>query len=215
MARETKLGPAQTGQKRPWDKAISCSSNYDLDYKLYRDNVPYRVYEYQRIPPLINHVPVKIRKNHVGMGVKSSFSPHKVPRNSHRAPGQIKFQTEELHSIRGELSQIKAQVDRLLESLERMDQQRDQLPGTESNEENRVPGSKGSSRRTAEPQQEPRGQRAPPEADSSKESTDAKEAVSGPALPPSSPCVWVLMPLCEQGRALGLCRRSQWWLGEA
>lgn len=38
-------------------------------------------------------------------------------------------QTEELHSIRGELSQIKAQVDRLLENLEHMDQQRDQLPG--------------------------------------------------------------------------------------
>lgn len=38
-------------------------------------------------------------------------------------------QTEELHSIRGELSQIKAQVDRLLETLERMDQQRDQLLG--------------------------------------------------------------------------------------
>lgn len=38
-------------------------------------------------------------------------------------------QTEELHSIRGELSQIKAQVDRLLENLECMDQQRDQLPG--------------------------------------------------------------------------------------
>lgn len=36
--------------------------------------------------------------------------------------------TEELHSIRGELSQIKAQVDRLLENLEHMGQQRDQLP---------------------------------------------------------------------------------------
>lgn len=38
-------------------------------------------------------------------------------------------QTEELHSIRGELSQIKAQVDHLLETVDRMDQQMDQLPG--------------------------------------------------------------------------------------
>lgn len=37
--------------------------------------------------------------------------------------------TEELHSIRGELSQIKAQVDSLLESLEHMDQLRDRSAG--------------------------------------------------------------------------------------
>ncbi|XP_040489509.1 uncharacterized protein LOC103673565 isoform X2 [Ursus maritimus] len=86
-------------------------------------------YEYQRIPPLISHVPVKIRRTRVGLGVKSSFSPHKGARKSHLPREQIKFQTEELHSIRGELSQIKAQVDRLLENLEHMDQQRDQLPG--------------------------------------------------------------------------------------
>ncbi|XP_019501967.1 PREDICTED: RNA-binding Raly-like protein [Hipposideros armiger] len=182
MAREPKPGPAQTRQKRRWGTAISCSSNYDLDYEMYRDNVPYRVYKYQRIPPLINHVPVKIRKTYVGMGVKSSFSPHKAPRNSHRAPGQINFQAEELHSIRGELSQIKAQVDHLLEILEHMDQQRDQISGTEKSGENRVPGNNGSSRRTTEPQQEPRGPRAHPEAGSYKESTDSEEAVKNHAL---------------------------------
>ncbi|XP_034880684.1 heterogeneous nuclear ribonucleoproteins C1/C2-like [Mirounga leonina] len=90
---------------------------------------PSRVYEYPRIPPLINRVPVKIRRTQVGLGVKSSFSAHKGARKSHLPREQIKLQTEELHSIRGELSQIKAQVDRLLENLERMDQQRDQLPG--------------------------------------------------------------------------------------
>lgn len=36
---------------------------------------------------------------------------------------------EELHSIKGELSQIKAQVDSLLESLDRMDQRRERLTG--------------------------------------------------------------------------------------
>ncbi|XP_032344080.1 uncharacterized protein LOC116666091 [Camelus ferus] len=119
----------------PWPIPIYLchSRNYDLDYELYREDIPYsRVYEYQRIPPLINGVPIKIRRTHVGTGLRSNFSPHKAPRNSHLPPGQIKLQTEELHSIRGELSQIKAQVDRLLESVERMDQQRDRLPGEES-----------------------------------------------------------------------------------
>lgn len=36
---------------------------------------------------------------------------------------------EELHSIKGELSQIKERVDSLLESLERMDQRRERLSG--------------------------------------------------------------------------------------
>nr|XP_023412276.1 uncharacterized protein LOC111752568 [Loxodonta africana] len=150
MPQELKTGQARAGQKRQPGTAIFCS-NYDLDYKLYRKDVPYRVYEYQRIPPLINRVPVKIRKTHVGMGVKSSFSPHKVPRNSHLAPRQIKLRIEELHAIRGELSQIKAQVDSLLESLEHMDQQRDQPAGTKDHEENRGAGSEKFSRGTTEP----------------------------------------------------------------
>ncbi|KAM7059550.1 uncharacterized protein WM277_006148 isoform 2-T2 [Molossus nigricans] len=182
MAQEPTPSPAQPGQKRQQDTAISCSNNYDLydnsNSELYREDVPYRVYKYQRIPPPINHVPVKIRRTHMGMGVKSSFSLHKAPSKSHLPPRQIKIQPEALNLIRGELSQIKAQVDRLLESLEHMDQQRDQLPGTEDSEENRGPGIKGSSCRTTEPQQEPRGQRAHPEAGSSEDSTDLEEGIN-------------------------------------
>ncbi|KAB0399794.1 hypothetical protein E2I00_000898 [Balaenoptera physalus] len=178
MAREPKPGPARPGQKRPWGRAISC--NYDLDYKLYREDFPYRVYECQRIPPLINRAPIKIRSTHVGVGVKSNFSPHKAPRNSQLTPKTKPVRTEELHSIRGELSQIKAQVDRLLDSVERMDQQRDQLSGTEDCQQNRGSGGKGPSCRTTEPQQEPRGQRAHPEADSS-QNTDLEAAVKNHA----------------------------------
>ncbi|XP_065754468.1 RNA-binding Raly-like protein [Phocoena phocoena] len=178
MAREPKPGPSRPGQKRPWGRAISC--NYDLDYKLYREDFPYRVYEYQRIPPLINRVPIKIRRTHMGMGVKSNFSSHKAPRNSQLTPKIKPVQTEELHSIRGELSQIKAQVDHLLDSVERMDQQRDQLSGTEDCEQNRGSGSKGSSCRTTDPRQEPRGHRAHPEADSF-QNTDLEEAVKNHA----------------------------------
>lgn len=50
----------------------------------------HRVYEYQRVPPLTNHMPVKVRRSHTGMGVKRSFSPQKALRKSHVPPGQIK-----------------------------------------------------------------------------------------------------------------------------
>ncbi|XP_063467783.1 uncharacterized protein [Symphalangus syndactylus] len=80
-------------------------------------------YEYQRIPLLINHMPVKIRRAHMGMGVRSGFSPQRASRNSYQPSGQKKFPTEELHDIQGELQQIKAQVDSLLQSLEHVDQQ--------------------------------------------------------------------------------------------
>ncbi|XP_035868092.1 uncharacterized protein LOC114488390 [Phyllostomus discolor] len=211
MAREPSPGPVRPGQKRRWEPVTPCSSNCDLDYKLYREDVPHRVCEYQRVPPLINHTSVKIRRTHTGMGVKRSLSPHKAPRKSHVPPGQKRSerrgaalictareglglrglvetltpgplaagQLEGLHSIRAELSRIKAQVDRLLEHLEHTDQ----LPGTED-EENRVPGIKGSSRSTTEPQQEPR---AHPEAGSPQDSRDPEAAVSGLAPPPSSP----------------------------
>lgn len=44
---------------------------------------PCRVYEYQKIPPLINRIPVKARRTHVvGAGSKSSPSPQPAVRSS-------------------------------------------------------------------------------------------------------------------------------------
>ncbi|XP_036919545.1 uncharacterized protein LOC118999228 isoform X2 [Sturnira hondurensis] len=206
MPREPSSGPARPGQKRQRDTVASCSSDCDLDCKLYREDVPHRVYEYQWVPPLTNHVPVKIGRTHTGMGVKRSFSSHKAPRKSHVRPEQksreqrgaalihmareglglkglvetptpgplAAGQPEALHSIRGELSRIKAQVDCLLECLEHTDQQ----PGTEDGEDNRGPGIKGSSHSTTEPQQEPRGCRVHPEAGSPHDSRDPEEEAS-------------------------------------
>ncbi|XP_075851909.1 uncharacterized protein LOC105875439 isoform X2 [Microcebus murinus] len=179
MAREPMPGPARPGQKRQQGTAIFC--NYNLNYELYREDVPYRMHEYQRIPPLINRVPVKLRRSHTGLGVKSSFSPHKASRNSPLPRAQIKLRTEELRSIRGELSQIKAQVDSLLQHVERIDRQRDQPAGTKDSEDNRGPGCEGSSNRSSEPCQKPRGQKANPETDGSKGSTDTEQAVKNRA----------------------------------
>ncbi|KAI6077502.1 RNA-binding Raly-like protein [Aix galericulata] len=172
----------------------SRSSNCDLDYDLYRDDFPYRVYEYQKIPPLINRIPVKARRTHAGAGGKSSPSPQPGARSSSSSstgtrtkrerdgaaglgpaggnePGSLAACTsqclcphlvlgadlvvtrrgggsrqllspavraEELHSIKGELSQIKAQVDSLLESLDRMDQRRERLSGCKESEKKRA-----------------------------------------------------------------------------
>lgn len=106
MAREPKPSRARLGQKRQHGSSLY-HSNCDLDYDLYRDDFPYRVYEYQKIPPLINRIPVKTRRTHVGAGGKSSLSPQPGARSSTSSTaGRTKLRAEELHSIKGELSQI-------------------------------------------------------------------------------------------------------------
>ncbi|ETE63798.1 RNA-binding Raly-like protein, partial [Ophiophagus hannah] len=109
MAREPKLSHARPGQKRQQTASLY-PSNCDLDYELYKDDLPYRIYEYQKIPPLIGHIPIKIRRSHLGAESKTRLSPHTDLRsNSNPTTGRTKLRAEELHSIKGELSQIKAQ----------------------------------------------------------------------------------------------------------
>ncbi|XP_060247946.1 heterogeneous nuclear ribonucleoprotein C-like isoform X3 [Meriones unguiculatus] len=83
----------------------------------------------KRILLLTNKVPAegqRTGRTQLGAGVKNTCSPYKACRNSPLPLGRVKaVQTEELDSIRRELSDIKAQVDSLLESLESMEQQRD------------------------------------------------------------------------------------------
>ncbi|XP_053843750.1 RNA-binding Raly-like protein [Vidua macroura] len=138
MARESKASRARLGQKRQHSSSLY-HSDCDLDYDLYRDDFPYRVYEYQKIPPLINCIPIKTRRTHLGAGSKSSLSPQPGTRSSSSSTtGRTKLQAEELHSIKGELSQIKAQVDSLLESLDRMGQRRERLTESKEREKKRV-----------------------------------------------------------------------------
>ncbi|XP_023565096.1 heterogeneous nuclear ribonucleoprotein C-like [Octodon degus] len=184
MAGERRPGPVWPGQKRQQDTASfgsssSSSSNYHLNYELHTDDVPYRVYGYQRIPPLINQMSAKLRRTFVGLGVKSGCSPYKSSRSRPLPSEQIKLRTEDLRSIRGELSQIKAQVDRLLEVLEHMDQHRAQAAGIKDSDKNGVPGNEGCSCRTSEAQPAPRGWRVHP--DSSEGRTATKQVVQNQA----------------------------------
>ncbi|XP_068943756.1 heterogeneous nuclear ribonucleoprotein C-like isoform X2 [Petaurus breviceps papuanus] len=183
MARDPKGSRARPGQKRQHGATLY-HSNCDLNYELYREDFPYRVYEYQRIPPLINRAPVKSRRTHMGTGGKSGLNPHIPPRSSNPPPVRIKLRAEELHSIKGELSQIKAQVDSLLESLERMDQRRDRLGGPQDSEKKAASAGGESSGTASEAQREPRGKESPEprarsrrDADSAEESTDTEEAM--------------------------------------
>ncbi|KAM6063860.1 RNA-binding Raly-like protein isoform 1-T1 [Theristicus caerulescens] len=195
MAREPKPSRARLGQKRQHGSSLY-HSNCDLDYDLYRDDFPYRVHEYQKIPPLINRIPVKARRTHVGTGSKSSLSPQPGARSSTSSTaGRTKcwiltaplpaVRAEELHSIKGELSQIKAQVDSLLESLDRMDQRRERLAGSKESEKKRVETGAESPSPAGEGSREPRGKEGTGadghsdlrNIDSTEESTDTEETV--------------------------------------
>ncbi|GAB0195717.1 RNA-binding Raly-like protein [Grus japonensis] len=185
MAREPKPSRARLGQKRQHGSSLY-HSNCELDYDLYRDDFPYRMYEYQKIPPLINRIPVKTRRTHVGAGGKSSLSPQPGARSSTSStPGRTKLRAEELHSIKGELSQIKAQVDNLLESLDRMDQRRERLAGSKESEKKRVEMGAELPSPAGEGSWEPRGKEGTGadrhsdlrNIDSAEESTDTEETV--------------------------------------
>ncbi|XP_032925547.1 RNA-binding Raly-like protein isoform X1 [Catharus ustulatus] len=185
MARESKLSRTRLGQKRQHSSSLY-HSNCDLDCDLYRDEFPYRVYEYQQIPPLINRIPVKTRRTHLGAGSKNSLSPQRRTRSrTSSTTGRTKLQAEELHSIKGELSQIKAQVDSLLESLDRMGQRRERLTGSKESEKKRTEPGTESPSPVGEGSQGSQGKEGTGadgdsdlrDIDSAEESTDTEETV--------------------------------------
>ncbi|KAF7244563.1 Heterogeneous nuclear ribonucleoprotein C [Varanus komodoensis] len=193
MAREPKLSHTRPGQKRQHGGGLypsSCDLDYD-DCELFKDDLPYRVYEYQKIPPLISHIPIKSRRSHLGTGSKTSPGPHSGLRgNSNSTAGRTKLRAEELHSIKGELSQIKAQVDSLLESLDRMDQRREHPSGSKESKK-KAPASAeaaylggDSARRRESTESDKCGPLQ--DIDSEEESTDTEEAARNHTLDPES-----------------------------
>ncbi|KQK74854.1 RNA-binding Raly-like protein [Amazona aestiva] len=165
MAREPKPSRARLGQKRQHGSSL------------------YQVYKYQKIPPLINHIPVKTRRTHMGAGGKSSPSPQPGPRSSTSfTVERTKLRAEELHSIKGELRQIKVQVDSLLESLDHMDQRRERLAGSKEGERKRLETGPETPSPAEEQSQGQEGRGADEHSDlhnidSTEESTDTEETV--------------------------------------
>ncbi|KAJ7311931.1 hypothetical protein JRQ81_006251 [Phrynocephalus forsythii] len=145
------------------------------------------VYEYQKIPPLISRFPVKIRRSHLGARTKTNLRPLTELRGSKNpATGSIKLRAEELHSIKGELSQIKAQVDSLLESLDRMDQRHEQPTGAKEGKKKALASGEVSGQ-AGEPSQKKEStdhetRTAVEDYDSADESTDTEEAARNHTL---------------------------------
>ncbi|XP_048372044.1 RNA-binding Raly-like protein [Sphaerodactylus townsendi] len=188
MAQEPKLSHTRSGQKRQHSGGLY---HCDLDYEVYKEDFPYRVYEYQKIPPLISHIPVKTKRSHLGSGGKSALGPHTGLRSSSNSmAGRTKLRAEELHSIKGELSQIKAQVDSLLESLDRMDQRREHPTGSKEGKKKNLSSGESSysPSDTSQKKESATNDRhtATQEVDSADESTDTEEAARNHRLDPES-----------------------------
>ncbi|XP_015280272.1 PREDICTED: RNA-binding Raly-like protein isoform X2 [Gekko japonicus] len=185
MAREPKLSHTRPGQKRQHGGGLYHS---DLEYEVYKEDFPYRVYEYQKIPPLISHIPVKTKRSHLGAGGKGPHTGLKSSGNS--MAGRTKLRAEELHSIKGELSQIKAQVDSLLDSLDRMDQRREHPTGSKDGKKKNLSGGESSYAAGDTPRKKESaandGHTATQELDSADESTDTEEAARNHTLDPES-----------------------------
>ncbi|XP_061231917.1 RNA-binding Raly-like protein [Neopsephotus bourkii] len=213
MAREPKLSRARLGQKRQHGSSLY-HSNCDLDYDFCRDEFPHRVYEYQKIPPLINRIPVKTRRAHMGTGGKSSPSAQPKARSSTSSTVErTKLHAEELHSIKGELCQIKAQVDSLLESVDRMDQRRERLAGSKESERKRLGTGAESPSPVEERSQGQEGRGADGHSDlhsidSTEESTDTEEmgAVSCRESTPGVPTPMAQVASCLPTKASPPCR---------
>uniref|UniRef100_H3AF03 RNA-binding Raly-like protein n=1 Tax=Latimeria chalumnae TaxID=7897 RepID=H3AF03_LATCH len=97
-----------------------------MDYDYYKDQLCNRMYDYPRVlPPTQAVVPVKRPQTTASIhrkGRPSIIARGRSPPDS-QSPKRTKLRAEDIHIIKTELTQIKAQVDGLLDSLEKMDQQ--------------------------------------------------------------------------------------------
>ncbi|KAA0714586.1 hypothetical protein E1301_Tti018608 [Triplophysa tibetana] len=105
-------------------------SEFELEYDCYEDNLYERVYDHQRVPSTVS--PLSYSSNGKQLcSTSSSLSSRRCSRErlSSRSSrpqmsSRAKLKMEELQTIKRELTVIKMQIDGLLDSLERMDRQR-------------------------------------------------------------------------------------------
>ncbi|MCJ8733615.1 hypothetical protein PDJAM_G00225660 [Pangasius djambal] len=134
MTGELKSSRSKTGGvKRP--SSAVYGSEYELDYDCYQEELYDRVFDYQRVPSAVPALPhssslakrarsssSRQRRSRDRSSSKSSSRPH----SSSRA----KLKMEELQTIKRELTMIKVQIDGLLDSLDRMDRQKQEHTGS-------------------------------------------------------------------------------------
>ncbi|XP_069735262.1 heterogeneous nuclear ribonucleoproteins C1/C2 isoform X2 [Phaenicophaeus curvirostris] len=144
LAAEPKVNRGKAGVKR--SAAEMYGSSFDLDYDFQRDYYD-RMYSYPaRVPPpppLPRPVAPSKRQRLSGTTsrrAKSGFNSKSGQRGSSSKSGRLKG--EDLQSIKKELGQIKAKVDALLESLERLEREQKQKSEKASEEPGGAAGQK-------------------------------------------------------------------------
>ncbi|TRZ07648.1 hypothetical protein HGM15179_019461, partial [Zosterops borbonicus] len=152
LAAEPKVNRGKAGVKR--SAAEMYGSSFDLDYDFQRDY--YDRYQYKPVqsgmysyparvppPPPIARAVVPSKRQRVSGNTSrrgKSFNSKSGQRGSSSKSGKLKG--DDLQSIKKELGQIKAKVDALLESLERLE--REQKAKSEKAEEEQGGGGSGS-----------------------------------------------------------------------
>nr|XP_054588121.1 heterogeneous nuclear ribonucleoprotein C [Nothobranchius furzeri] len=129
MSRELKSTRSRAASKRASNTTYG--SELDLDYDSYQEDYYDRAYDYQRVPASIS--PPPLGQSPAKRSRLSAYSSgHRRSRDrtySKRSRAQstsstAKLGLEELQVIKKELTLIKTQIDGLLDTLDRMDTQR-------------------------------------------------------------------------------------------
>lgn len=177
MSGDLKTSRSRTATKRP--SSAPYGSEYDLDYECYQEDYYDRVYDYQRVPaslpplPLGSSLSKRPRSSSSSSGHRRSRDrpPFKSSRAQSTGSSRTKLRLDELQGIKKELTQIKTQIDGLLDSLDRMDTQRRDHTGSPLRESSLAgspyPPSASSPERSTSPPSprspRPRAQRESPE----------------------------------------------------
>ncbi|KAJ7986186.1 hypothetical protein DPEC_G00348170 [Dallia pectoralis] len=136
MSGELKTSRSNAGRKR--QSSIPYWSEYELDYDCYQEDFYDRMYDYQRVPASLTPVAQgpslakRPRSSSTSSGHRRSRDrpPSKSSRAHSNSSNKTQLRMEELRVIKRELTLIKTQIDGLLDSLDRMDTQRQDHTGS-------------------------------------------------------------------------------------
>ncbi|XP_035508496.1 heterogeneous nuclear ribonucleoprotein C [Morone saxatilis] len=137
MSGELKSSRSRAASKRASNTTYG--SELDLDYDSYHEDYYDRVYDYQRVPASLSPLPPlgpslakRSRSSSYSTGHRRSRdrTHSKSSRTHSTSSSTAKLGMEELQVIKKELTLIKTQIDGLLDSLDRMDTQKNDHKGS-------------------------------------------------------------------------------------